>query len=48
MLRSAFPIKGLAHHDTGAIMAATTPLPEGLGGIRNQDYRYHQPRNAAP
>ena len=39
--RSALTLKALCHSRTGGVMAAaTTSLPEGIGGIRNWDYRY--------
>ena len=39
--RSLITLKALTHHRTGGIIAAaTTSLPEQIGGPRNWDYRY--------
>ncbi len=47
-LRSLITLKGLTYGPTGGIVAAaTTSLPEFLGGVRNWDYRYCWVRDAA-
>jgi GH15 family glucan-1,4-alpha-glucosidase len=47
VLRSLLTLKALTHSATGGIVAAaTTSLPERVGGVRNWDYRYSWVRDA--
>ncbi|SNB51759.1 Glucoamylase (glucan-1,4-alpha-glucosidase), GH15 family [Arboricoccus pini] len=47
VLRSLLTLKALTHYQTGGIAAAaTTSLPEAIGGARNWDYRYCWLRDA--
>lgn len=46
--RAALTLRALCHEETGGVLAAaTTSLPERIGGVRNWDYRFSWIRDGA-